>query len=294
MPEVFQPEKRLMRRAFERAADSYDAAAVLQREVCDRMAERLDYIKHQPHRVLDAGSGTGYGSGLLRTTYPKAQVLELDIAHSMLLAARRKQGLLKRWLAPAPALCADIERLPLQADSVDMIWSNLAIQWVTDLDQAFAEFHRVLRPEGLLMFSTLGPDTLRELRQAFAGLDGHTHVNRFIDMHDIGDGLVRNGFATPVMDMEYLTLTYDDVRAVMQDLKAIGAHNVTHGRPQGLMGKQRWQQVLRNYEQLRQDGKLPATYEVVYGHAWKPQPRPARQLPDGRQVIDFHPRGSRG
>lgn len=293
MPEAFLPDKRQMRRAFERAATSYDGAAVLQREVCDRMAERLPLIKYTPKRALDAGSGTGYGAGLLRTAYPSSRVLELDIAHSMLLAARRKLGWTARVFKSPWQICGDIERLPLGDGAVDMVWSNLALQWTNDLDAAFAEIHRVLVPEGLFMFSTLGPDTLKELRQAFSGLDGATHVNRFIDMHDIGDGLVRNGFATPVMDMEYITLTYDDVRGVMHDLKAIGAHNVTHGRPHGLMGKARWQQVVDNYERLRRNGKLPATYEVVYGHAWKPAPKPSRALADGRQVIDFVPKGSR-
>ncbi|WP_018151978.1 malonyl-ACP O-methyltransferase BioC [Leeia oryzae] len=292
MTEHFLPNKRLMRKAFNEAASRYDAAAILQQEVCNRMAERLEYIKHQPATVLDAGSGTGFGRDKLQTAYPKASVIELDIAHAMLLAARQKTSRWKRLFKDPPAVCGDIEQLPLADNSLDMIWSNLAIQWVNDLDKAFAEFHRVLAPNGLLMFSTLGPDTLKELRQAFAGVDQADHVNRFVDMHDIGDGLVKNGFATPVMDMEYITLTYQDVRTVMQDLKAIGAHNVMHGRPAGLMGKQRWQRVIDNYETLRKDGQLPATYEIVYGHAWKPEPKPVRVLADGRQVIEFRPRNT--
>ena len=292
MTEHFLPNKRLMRKAFNEAATRYDAAAILQQEVCNRMAERLEYIKHQPNTVLDAGSGTGFGREKLQAAYPKANVVELDIAHAMLLAARQKTSRWKRLFKDPPAVCGDIEQLPLADNSLDMIWSNLAIQWVNDLDKAFAEFHRVLAPNGLLMFSTLGPDTLKELRQAFAGVDQADHVNRFVDMHDIGDGLVKNGFATPVMDMEYITLTYQDVRTVMQDLKAIGAHNVMHGRPAGLMGKQRWQRVIDNYETLRKDGQLPATYEIVYGHAWKPEPKPTRVLADGRQVIEFRPRNT--
>ncbi|RTL01005.1 MAG: malonyl-[acyl-carrier protein] O-methyltransferase BioC, partial [Neisseriaceae bacterium] len=157
-------------------------------------------------------------------------------------------------------------------------------------DKAFTELARVLRPDGLLMFSTLGPDTLKELRQAFSGADGYAHVNRFIDMHDIGDALVHNGFAEPVMDMEYITLTYESVKAVMLDLKAIGAQQVLDGRNPGLMGKSRWQKVLDNYERLRQAGRLPATYEIVYGHAWKPQPKLGKTLPDGRQIIEFKKR----
>ena len=170
-------------------------------------------------------------------------------------------------------VCGDVEALPLAANSLDMVWSNLAVQWCNDLPATFVELHRVLKADGLLMFSTFGPDTLKELRQAFNGVDQHNHLNRFADMHDIGDMLVHGGFAEPVMDMEYLTLTYDDVRGVLQDLKAIGAHNATAGRGQGLMGKTAWERLVENYERLRRDGKLPATYEVVYGHAWKPQPR---------------------
>ncbi|MEW9897243.1 malonyl-ACP O-methyltransferase BioC [Chitinivorax sp. PXF-14] len=295
MSEPFYTDKQQVRRSFERAADSYDAAAVLQREVSDRMQARLDYIKHLPAWLLDAGSGTGYGTRKLREQYPDARVIELDLALGMLQVSAGQAAWWKKHLpfikhSRPPQVCGDIERLPLGDASVDMVWSNLAIQWCNTPDLAFAEFHRVLKPEGLLMFATLGPDTLKELRQAFSGLDGHTHVNKFIDMHDIGDALVRAGFSEPVMDMENITLTYDSVRAVMADLKAIGAHNVTQGRGQGLMGKQRWQQVLDNYEKLRRDGRLPATYEVVYGHAWRPQPKPPTQLADGRQIIEFRPR----
>jgi len=178
--------------------------------------------------------------------------------------------------------------MPIQTSSQDLVWSNLALQWCNDLDAAFAEMNRVLCPEGLLMFSTFGPDTLRELRQS-ASNDGHTHVSRFIDMHDIGDALIRAGFSAPVMDVEYFTLTYDDAIAVMHDLKAIGAHNATQGRPQGLRGRTFLQSLSVQYERFRQaDGKLPATYEVVYGHAWKPQPKVV--LPDGAQVINFRNR----
>jgi malonyl-CoA O-methyltransferase len=180
-------------------------------------------------------------------------------------------------------VCGDIESLPLAAKSVEMVWSNLAIQWCNDLPATFAELHRVLKVDGLLMFSTFGPDTLKELRRAFDGVDRHNHLNRFTDMHDIGDMLVHSGFAEPVMDMEYLTLTYDDVRGVLQDLKSIGAHNATTGRPRGLMGKNAWARLVENYERLRSNGKLPATFEVVYGHAWKPQPK---QTPDGRAIIN--------
>jgi len=280
----FLIDKRRMRRAFNRAAAGYDAAAVLQREVCARMLERLDCIKLQPARILDAGSGTGWGARQLAEKYPAAQIASLDIAIGMLQAARSRSGWWRKLFGGAQQMqvCGDIESLPLAVGSVEMVWSNLALQWCNDLPAAFVGLHRVLKADGLLMFSTFGPDTLKELRQAFGGVDRHNHLNRFADMHDIGDMLVHAGFAEPVMDMECLTLTYDDMRGVLYDLKRIGAHNATAGRGQGLMGKNAWARLLENYERQRRDGKLPATYEVVYGHAWKPQPR---MTADGAAII---------
>jgi malonyl-CoA O-methyltransferase len=279
-------DKRLVRAAFDHAAPSYDAHAVLQREITDRMLARLDYIKHAPTLLLDAGAGTGYGSAQLRTRYSDAHLLALDLAESMLQIARPKPSLWQRLSRAAPfdAVCADIDRLPLKTSSVDMVWSSLALQWCNDLNVSFGEFYRVLAPGGLLMFATFGPDTLKELRQAFASVDGYSHVNRFVDMHDIGDVLVSAGFATPVMDMEYITLTYDDLKPLMQELKAIGAHNVTAGRNQGLMGRTRWQALEAAYEQFRQEGRLPATYEVIYGHAWVNQ---KTRTADGRHIIQM-------
>ncbi len=287
--------KSRIRRSFERAASSYDGAAVLQREVSDRMAERLELIKLQPATILDAGSGTGYGARALRQRYDKARVIELDLALPMLQVASGGSAWWQKKLpflraSRPPQVCGDVENLPLASNSVDMIWSNLTLQWLTPPDRAFGELQRVLRPDGVLMFSTLGPDTLKELRQAFAGIDSFGHVNRFIDMHDVGDALVHAGFSEPVMDMEYITLTYESVKAVLLDLKAIGAQQLQDGRNPGLMGKSRWSQLVAAYERLRRDGRLPATYEVVYGHAWKAQPRPGKTLPDGRRIVEFKPR----
>jgi malonyl-CoA O-methyltransferase len=284
-------DKRLVRRSFERAAATYDAAAVLQNEVCERMLARLDYVKLRPAAILDAGTGTGNALPGLQRRFPKARIVALDLALSMVQRARARvpawERLLLRRAAPLP-LCADIEHMPLADASVALAWSSLALQWVNDPPRAFGELHRVLAPGGLLMFSTFGPDTLTELRAAYRAIDSRTHVNRFIDMHDIGDMLVHRGFADPVMDMERVTLTYGDVRELMRDLKAIGAHNVTQGRPPGLSAKSRIATVARNYEALRRDGRLPATFEVVYGHAWKPVPRLS---PAGRPVIEIKPTG---
>ncbi len=284
---IYDLDKKRVRSAFDRAASSYDAHAVLQREICDRMLERLDYVKHMPGILLDAGTGTGYGATGLRDRYPEAHLMALDLAESMLQIARPKPSLWQRISRAAPfnAVCADIDRLPLKTSSVDMVWSNLALQWCNDLNVSFAEIHRVLAPNGLLMFSTFGPDTLKELRQAFNSVDGYTHVNRFVDMHDIGDVLVHAGFSTPVMDMEYITLTYDDLKTLMKELKAIGAHNVTAGRNPGLMGRMRWQALEHTYEKFRSEGRLPATYEVIYGHAWVNQ---KTRTADGQQIIQMN------
>lgn len=280
----FDIDKKRVRRAFSRAATSYDAAAVLQREVCARMLERLDYVKLQPERILDIGSGTGWGGRQLAQKYPKSQVISLDIAIGMLKNAQSRATWWQKLFGGSRqmAVCADVEALPIAADRIDMVWSNLALQWCNDLPATFACLNKTMKVDGLLMFSTFGPDTLKELRQAFAGIDGHSHLNRFADMHDIGDMLMQAGFSEPVMDMEYLTLTYDDVRGVLYDLKAIGAHNATAGRNPGLMGKNAWARLCENYEKLRRDGKLPATYEVVYGHAWRAAPRVTR---DGAAIV---------
>lgn len=285
MTDAYRIDKRQVRRSFERAAASYDQVAVLQRTVADRMAERLQLIKHQPQVVLDAGCGTGYARSLLQGHYAGARLISLDLALGMLKIARgARPSWWQKMLPPKSAagayVCGDLEALPLQAGSVDMLWSSLALQWCNDLDATFSGMRRVLAPNGLLMFSTFGPDTLRELRQAFGQTDGYSHVSRFQDMHDIGDALMRAGFAEPVMDMEYFTLTYDTASGLMRDLKALGAHNATQGRRQGLAGKSAWQRMEAGYDKLRQDGRLPATYEVIYGHAWAPN-----QLPDGRQLV---------
>ncbi|HUX90205.1 MAG TPA: malonyl-ACP O-methyltransferase BioC [Gallionellaceae bacterium] len=280
----FEIDKLAVRRAFSKAATQYDAAAVMQREVCTRMLERLDYIRQKPSSVLDVGCGTGWGTRQLGERYAAAQIVALDIAMGMLQASRGTSSWWNKLFAgdTKQYVCADMESLPIKANSMDMVWSNLALQWCNDLPATLAELQRVLKVDGLLMFSTFGPDTLKEIRSAFQGVDGYTHANRFADMHDIGDMLVAGGFADPVMDMEYITLTYNDVKAVMQDLRSIGAHNATAGRSTGMMGKKAWGRVLENYEKFRRDGKLPATFEVIYGHAWKPQPK---NIADGRAII---------
>lgn len=274
----YQLDKRLVRESFDRAATGYDDVALLQQEIGNRLLERLDLIKLMPQRILDVGSGTGQLSLQLTRRYKNCEVVALDIAAAMLKQAKQRLGLLDRWFGRQRFICGDADHLPLAGNSVDMIISNFAIQWCSDLDQTFGEFQRVLKPGGLLLFTTFGPDTLRELRQAWRAVDDNVHVNSFIDMHDIGDAMVRSGLADPVMDTDRLTLTYREGMGIMRDLKAMGAHNVAAGRNHALTGKQKLQQMLAAYEQFRnRDGVLPATYEVVYGHAWGTESGPRHE-----------------
>ena len=285
------PDRRAVRRSFERAAATYDRNNVLQCEIGLRLMKHLDPIRIEPTRIVDVGCGTGMFLEPLAKRYPRAQIVGVDIAHPMLRRAAGRTPWFMRLLgAKRPSLiCADGERLPLAPGSAPFVFSNLALQWMRP-ESVFAEAARVLPVGGLFMFSTFGPDTLRELRAAFAAVDGYQHVNTFIDMHDLGDGLVHAGFADPVMEMEVLTLEYSSVEKMARDLKAIGAHNSMPGRPRGLAGRSRWRDVIGAYEKVRRNGVLPATYEVVYGHAWKAA---SRRVADGRQVIDFQERGER-
>ncbi len=291
MDESALPVKRDVRRGFDRAARTYDEAAVLQREVGTRLLEHLDPIRLAPARIADVGCGTGWAFEALARRYPAATLYGIDIAPAMLARARERSPWWNRLLGTRrpKLLCADAERLPLRTATQDLVFSNLALQWCEPA-RAFPEASRVLAEGGVFLFSTFGPDTLKELRAAFGEADGLPHVNRFVDMHDLGDALVQAGFADPVMEMETLTLEYDSALAVARDLKAIGAVNSLPGRARGLPGRARWERMTRAYERFRRDGVLPATWEVVYGHAWKVAPR---KLADGRQVVSFAPRPTR-
>lgn len=290
-PDSFELDRELIRRRFARAAATSGEAAVLAREVARRMDERLDYIRIEPRRILDAGCGDGADLERLGQRYPAAQRVGVDFALPMLArVATNRSGILGRLLRrhpPPPLLaCADACALPLGHASVSLAWSNLMLNWLTDPAPALAEFHRVLEVGGLLMFSTLGPDTLRELRAALPDRCGE-RVHRFIDMHDIGDALIKAGFSDPVMDMEVLTLTYATVDELLRDLRLSGCANASTARPRGLAGKAGWHAARAALEGLRQDGRLPITIEVVQGHAWKAAPK---TIADGRSVVHFQPR----
>ena len=290
MVETGRLDKRAVRRAFGRAACAYDRYAVLQREVGARLLQHLDPIRIEPRRMLDLGCGTGERLADLRKRYPHAAMIAIDVALPMLREARGRTPWWRRALgASAPLLaCADAERLPLASSCAELAFSNLMLQWC-DAPAAFAEAARVLRTGGLFLFSTFGPDTLRELRAAFAESGGGEHVHAFVDMHDLGDALVAAGFADPVMEMETLTLEYSTVDALAADLRGAGARNALSARPRGLGGRERWRRMVERYEARRRGAILPATYEVVYGHAWKAAPR---RTADGRAIVDFHPHRS--
>ncbi len=261
-------DRTAVRGSFSRAASTYDAAAVLQARVRGELLGRLELVRLDPAVVLDLGAGTGHATLELKRRYRRARVVAADLAPGMLREAGRRQTLWRRF----DRLGADAAALPLADGSVDLVFSSLMLQWCPDPDAVLRECRRVLRPGGLLTFTTLGPDTLVELRRAWAAADrAHPHVNTFIDMHDLGDALVRAGLAEPVMDVERYTLTYAEVRGLMRDLKAIGAHSAATERPKGLTGKRTLARMIEAYEtERRADGLLPATYEVVFGQAWGP------------------------
>lgn len=251
------------------------------------MQERLDYVKLEPKRILDLGCSRGGSFPGLTERYPAAELVGLDLSPAMLDTGREPRAGWQRWLGLGRAsgpqrLAADAAKLPLKAQSAALVWSNLLLHWLDDPLPVLAEAHRVLEVGGLLMFSTLGPDSLKELRTAFS--DGYAHTQRFIDMHDLGDMLVGCGFADPVMDMEVVTLTYDDLDALFAELRAAGSACAMKARRHGLTGRGALAGVRAAYEALRRDGKLPATFEIVYGHAWKVAPK---QTPDGRAIVRF-------
>ena len=264
--EQYRLDKIQARRDFNGAAHAYDDSAVLQRAVAERLLERLEMMTVQPRRVLDLGSGTGTAAYRLGRRYRGARVIHADFAANMLRAARRQASPV---FSRHSFLCADAESLPLGDACVDLVFSSLMLQWCSDPARVFQEAARILRPGGLLIFSSLGPDTLQELRDSWRVVDDGVHVNAFIDMHDLGDVLMRSGFENPVMESEYFVLTYPDVFGLMRDLKQLGANNVTRGRRRTLTGRGRLNAMVAAYEKLRRDGRLPATYEAIYGHAWK-------------------------
>lgn len=280
---------RQVRRLFARPSRIAESN-FLRREIASRMRERLELVKIQPQYILDAGCGEGEDLLELRQSFPAAKVLALDAAWEMLQAgdAHQKalqtsmQRMLTKWLprslagtaagSDAGMVCGDFARLPLAANSIDLVWSNLALHWHPQPDRVFSEWRRVLKADGLLMFSCFGPDTLKELRTAFGQASTAAHVLPFVDMHDFGDMLVQAGFSTPVMDMETLTVTYEHVDKLLTDARALGG-NPLASRGKGLFGRAAWNRVRVEIERTRANGKLPLTFEIIYGHAFRPVPK---------------------
>lgn len=274
-PLDYRLNHRAMVRDFDAAAAHYEKAAILQRTVAERLIEHLDPIRIAPLHILDLGSGSGLGARMLARRYPKAIIFQLDSALEMLRVARRYGP---RLFSRHRYLRATAEALPFAAGSFDMVFSNLMLQWCDELDLVLAEIARVLRRDGLLIFSTLGPDTLKELRQSWAEADDRVHVHAFLDMHDVGDALIRAGLKNPVMEMERIRMTYADCHTLMRDLKQLGAQNVSLGRRRTLTGKRRLERMIAAYERFREHGRLPATFEIVYGHAFAGAPAPSREV----------------
>ena len=272
------PDRRLIHADYARAACSYRQAAVAPREIESRLLQRLDGLELKVSSMLDVGAGLADGVALA-ARFPDSTRLAVDFCLPMLRAGNT--------MGPGEyRICGDAYALPVGEQSADLIFSNLLLQCCEDLGRVVGEFRRVLRPGGLLLLSCLGPDTLLELRQSWAAVDRQPHVQLFLDMHDLGDALMAAGFRDPVLEVEYLTLTYRDVRQLLAELKNLGAGNAAVDRRRGLTGKDRMQSMIDQYQGLNVAGRIPATCEVVYAMAWGPpieQPRPT----DSGQIASF-------
>ena len=260
-------DRHQVQHAFARAAATYERHDALQREVEARLFDSLDYYDGKPQRVLDVGCGTGRGTARLARRWPHAGVIALDLAPAMLREARHHAG----WFRRFALACADGEKLPFPDRSMDVVYSNLCLPWCDKPRPLLAECARVLKPGGFMVASSLGPDTLTELRAAWAAADpARPHVSRFLDLHDIGDAALAAGLKDPVLDVDHLTLDYASVRDMLAELKGLGATNADRERHAGLTGKQRFKAMQDAYEAQRRDGRIPSTWEVVTLHAWGP------------------------
>ncbi len=257
----------VIQKIFARSAATYQTASALYQEAAHRLLEHLDWARLQPVCVLDLGAGTGHFTELLKKRYPYAAVLAVDVVKEVLQTG---------------GICADAANLPLQNSSVDLVVSGLMLPWCNDNEAVFKEVSRVLKPGGLFLFSTFGPDTLGEMRASWASVDDQPHVHLFFDLHDVGDALLRAGFADPVMQTEWLTMLYQDVYQVCRDLKQTGSSNILLDRRMTLTGKKRFLGFVAEYETYRDGaGKLPATFEIVYGHCWQA----AKKGGDAREIL---------
>jgi malonyl-CoA O-methyltransferase len=251
---------------FDKAAKTYDEVAVLQQRVGKSLLERLHGIRCQPRMILDLGCGTGYFANFLEKQYSNAKIIGLDKSTGMLKQAQIKG---KERSTKAHWVCGCAENLPFNDHSFELVYSNLMLHWSNDFSKSLDEIRRILKPGGLLLFSMVGPDTLQELRHCWGTIDGCAHVHSFVDMHELGDRLLQTPFMDPVMDVEYFTLLYSEGLDLMKELKKLGVQNLSEDRQRGLTSKGALKKLLQAYEGFRNSaGKLPATWEIIYGHAW--------------------------
>lgn len=257
-----------VRSQFNRAAATYDQAALLPRTVAETLLQRLAIIRMQPQSILDLGCRTGYSTQGLQQRYPAAKRVAVEQGENFLKQLQKKEQRLDKKTG---CICNGTSPLPFKSNCFDLVYSNLTLHWSADYAQTLAEIDRVLRPGGLFLFSTVGVDTLIELRTCWQKVDDQCHVHLFPDMHDLGDSLLHAGFTEPVLDVEYLTVNYQYFQSLLRDLKDLGVQNLATDRRGGLTPRKTFQLLEHHYEQLRVDtGKLPVTWEIIYGQAWKP------------------------
>ena len=263
-----------IRDTFERIAGRYEQHAALEQEVCTRLLERTAFNRHSPLRILDLGCGTGAGSAQLKRTFRKAQVVSLDTSLAMLSQARHRSSMLR----PLKTVCGDIGALPFAARSADMVFSNLASYWCPEPMAMFAEFRRVMRPDGMLLFSTFGPATMNELGDAWAGVDEEVELPVFPDLLEIGNALVAAGFREPVMDREMITLSYPQLDALFDELEATGTSMLVRGWGRWKTARTALKQA---YAPILKDGKYPLSFEIIYGTAFGPLDGQPLKTPEG-------------
>ena len=264
-----QTAQKILARSFNKAAAHYDKHAIVQNEIGHRLIERLKVLDLSPHSVLDVGSGTGIFTQALQRFFPSSTVIGMDLSLSMIQQARKR--LAHSSLTPHYA-CGNMQSLPFQNQCFDLIFSNFTLQWATDLPLLFKDFKRILSPKGVLLFTTLGPDTLQELRESLATFDHYEHIRPFYDMHDIGDMLMHAGYHDPVVDKECITVRYENVIHLLEDLKGVGSANLSASKNPGCLTKHWLKNLQSAYEPFRDLNHLyPATYEIIYGYALIPQ-----------------------
>lgn len=259
-----------VRRRFDRAAATFDDSDFVHKATRDGLLARVEPMVVQARTVLDLGAATSSAMPALRKRFRRSRVVAMDLSAAMLEKGRRKQS----WFERSSSIQADATAIPLADNSVDVVFANLLLPWLNDPPRAFEEINRVLRDEGLFVFSTLGPDSLLTLRQAWQTVDNDEHVNRFADMHNVGDAIVRSGLRDPVLDVDRLSITYEEPGALFRDLTGAGARNSLAGRRRALTGKHRFDAMKQALFPTAANGPLALDLEIVYGHCWAGPARP--------------------